>query len=57
MKKRLKKKLYTDKTFGSDRKTMLKSMKSMKIKKSLIREGKITVGRINLGIPYKNMKI
>lgn len=57
MKKRMKKKLYTDKTFGGKRNYLSKGMKNLKIQKALIKEGKMSVGRINLGIPYKKMKI
>lgn len=57
MKKRLKKKLYTDKTFGGNRDVIFKALKSVKLKKSLIKEGKISVGRIDFGAPYKKMKV
>lgn len=57
MNKRTKKKLYTDKTFASDLETFNRGMKSRKIKKALIQSNEIKVGRFNLGVPYREMKI
>ena len=57
MRKRMKKKLYTDKTFGGTRVYISKGMKNLKVQKALIKEGKISVGRIDLGVSYKEMKV
>lgn len=58
MRKRLKKKLYTDKTFEMDRETMFKLMscsRKRKIKRALIQEGVIGISRLTLDVPYKDL--
>lgn len=58
MKKRLKKKIYTDKTFEMDKETMFKLMscsRRRKIKRALIQEGVIRISRLTLDVPYKDL--
>lgn len=55
LKKRLKKKLFTDKTYRGSLETLMRASRSRKVKKALIKSGEIKIGSIKLDIPYKDM--
>lgn len=60
MKKRLRKKLYTDKAYGGELEDILNlkrgNTRHRAIFKSKVKEGKITVTRIKLDITYKQLE-
>ena len=57
MKKRLYKEMCTDKSYGIIRDITMKQFKNVKVKRSLIKEGKITVKRFDLGCRYEDLKL
>lgn len=60
MKKRLYKKLYTDKFYGGELRDIVNiergNTRHRAIFKSKIKEGKVTVGRNTLPMPYKQLE-
>lgn len=57
MKKRLYKKLYTDKTYGIKIDYINKCSKNRKLMRTLIKSGDITVSRIDLGCKYREIDL
>lgn len=57
MRKRLHKKLCTSKSYGITRGVTMEQFKNVKVKRALIKEGKITVKRVDLSCRYEDLKL
>lgn len=49
--------MCTDKSYGITRDITMKQLKNVKVKRALIKEGKITVERFDLGCRYGDLKL